>query len=74
MKFITMSIRRFIELNKIASRAVNHLLPQRVVRDGNSYFLTEIAPKAIQYGQNVWDVGGAQPFIAPEKKQDLDRP
>ena len=67
--FISM-LRHLISFNRKVSGFLNHLLPEFVRRDGNRFFLENIAPQAIKDGKTLWDVGGgAQPFLSVEKKK-----
>jgi len=63
-------IRKFIELNRRASRYLNSFLPVSVTQDGNVFFLNEILPYAFAPGQVVFDIGGgAQPYVDTKLKQ-----
>lgn len=62
----------FVNANVKVSQAIDKLLPASLSRDGNRTFLSDYAPRALQSGATVYDVGGgSQPFVSLEAKQRL---
>jgi SAM-dependent methyltransferase len=60
----------FVNANVALSRAVDGLLPASLRRDGNRTFLKDYAPRAIQAGTTVYDLGGgSQPFVKLDVKE-----
>ncbi len=59
-----------INANVALSRAIDGLLPASLRRDGNRTFLKDYAPRAIQAGTTVYDLGGgSQPFVSLDVKE-----
>jgi 2-polyprenyl-3-methyl-5-hydroxy-6-metoxy-1,4-benzoquinol methylase len=67
------AIRRFVEMNRSCSRAIDSMLiPEKFRIDGNRDFIDNFARKYLKPGQTVYDVGGGrQPYIGRETKDRL---
>lgn len=59
----------FLDMNVRISRAIDSLLPAVLRRDGNTTFLFDYAPQALQSGAVLYELGGgSQPFASREMK------
>lgn len=66
------SLRRLTELQARLSTMVDRFLPERFRIYGRQYFRETLVPRHLRRGQTIYDVGGgANPFLAPERKARL---
>lgn len=63
----------FVQANQAASLWIDRLLlPDRLRKDGNKTFQSEILPRYVTSGMRVYDLGGgSQPYFSPGHKASL---
>jgi 2-polyprenyl-6-hydroxyphenyl methylase/3-demethylubiquinone-9 3-methyltransferase len=72
MKAVEYVFRAFISVNQKLSASLDYLLPQKIRKDGNISFLTEILPNHLRKHEVIYDLGsGSRPCVTIEQKKSL---